>query len=313
MIDQEKFNGLVQLFETARDEQGHPLNMHYLLVRQGEAEFLHRFGGRSEPSDIRSLSKTVMALLTGIVAATHEDFDDEMPVWPILERVGSLTNRDNLDRLQQVKVKHLLNHTIGFDQLLLMRDDIVGVDPFTYVDHVINAPIVHEPGQHYLYSNAGYYLLAVVLQEFLAEDLHDYADRVLFSPVGIEKPRWERYGNYVAGATRLWMHPQDLGKLGRLFLDDGAGIVPPEWLERLRRPTVLTPGVDTPTNPYFRRHAYANGLWLGARDGIYFGHGTDGQTLAMVPAQDAVVVTTAHQVDVTRLEEIVDQVILELH
>lgn len=312
MIDEQKFNHFVELFEAARDQQGNPLNMHYLLVQQGDVEFVHRFKGRTDPSDIRSLSKTVMALLTGIVTETHADFDDEMPVWPILERVSTLTNTDNLERLLRVKVKHLLNHTIGYDQLLLMRGDIAGLDPFSYVDHVINAPIVHEPGEHYLYSNAGFYLLSVVLQEYLGEDLYAYADRVLFTPLGIDKPKWERYGNYVAGATRLWLQPEELRSIGRLFLDDGAGIGSPQWLERLRRPTVLTPGVDTPTNEYFRRHAYANGLWLGERDGIYFGHGTDGQTLAMVPRHDAVVVTTAHQVDVVRLEEIVDALIREL-
>lgn len=312
MIDERGFNHFVKLFETARDQQGNPLNMHYLLVQQGDVEFVHRFQGRTEPSDIRSLSKTVMALLTGIVTETHPGFDDEMPVWPILERVSTLTNQDNLERLQRVKVKHLLNHTIGYDQLLLMRGDIAGLDPFSYVDHVINTPIVHEPGEHYLYSNAGFYLLSVVLQEFLGEDLYAFADRVLFTPLGINKPKWERYGNYVAGATRLWLQPEELRSIGRLFLDEGAGIVSPQWLERLRRPTVLTPDVDTPTNEYFRRYAYANGLWLGEKDGIYFGHGTDGQTLAMVPEHDAVVVTTAHQVDVVRLEEIVDELIRDL-
>lgn len=312
MINQEKFDSFVTLFETARDGQGNPLTMHSLLVNQAGTEFVHRFNGRTEPSDIRSLCKTIMSLVAGIVAQSHDDFDEEMPVWPIIERVGTLTNTDNLERWQQVKVKHLLNHTIGFDQLLMMRGDIIGLDPMTYVDHIINTPIVHEPGRHYLYSNAGFYLLAVLLQEYLGEDLYEYIDRVLFVPLGIQRPRWERYGNYIAGATRLWLQPEDLRQVGRLFLEDGAGIVSPQWLERLRRPTTLTPGVDTATNPLFRRHAYAHGLWLGERDGIYFGHGTDGQTLAMVPEHDAVVVTLAEQVDVTRLEEIVDLLIADL-
>lgn len=296
MIDQEKFQRFTELFESARDGQGQPLNMHYLLVRQGDQEFVHRFNGRQKPSDIRSLCKTIMSLIAGIVAESHDDFDEEMLVWPILERVASLTNLDNLPRLQQVKVKHLLNHTIGFDQLLMMRGDIVDLDPADYVNHVVNTPIVHDPGVHYLYSNAGFYLLSVVLQEYLGEDLYDYANRVLFAPLGIINPTWERYGNYVAGATRLWLQPEDLRQIGKVLLEDGAGIVSAQWLERLRQVTALTPGVDTPTNPHFRRHAYAHGLWLGAKDGIYFGHGTDGQTLAIVPQQQAIVVTTAHQV-----------------
>ncbi|WP_394262503.1 hypothetical protein [Trueperella sp.] len=67
------------------------------------------------------------------------------------------------------------------------------------------------------------------------------------------------------------------------------------------------------TPPAFRRWAYGSSLWLSNKNGIFFGHGTDGQSLAIVPDRDAVVVTTAHQVDVTRLEELVDKAIALLY
>lgn len=312
-MDQATFDNAVKAFETAKDSKSNSLNMHYLLVKQDDQEYLHRFNNRQEPSDIRSLSKTVMSLMTGIVIESHDDFDIETPVWPILQTVSTLTNTDNSARLEKLRVKHLLNHTIGFDKVLMMRDDIVDLDEHAYIDYIINTPIVYEPGEHYLYSNAGFYLLGVVLQEYLGEDLHEWADREFFSRLGIGHRTWQRYGNYLAAATRLWLYPEDLLKIGELFLNDGQGLVSKQWLERLRQPTTLTPGVDTPTNPYFRRYAYANGLWLGAINGIYFGHGTDGQTLAMIPDRNAVVVTTAHQVDVVRLEEIVDQIIAAMY
>lgn len=308
-MDQSTFDKVVELFESARDANSEPLNMHYLLVKQDGQEFFHRFAGRQDPSDIRSLSKTVMSLVCGIVAETHEGFGLDTPVWPILQSISDLTNTANQQYLDKLRIRHLLNHTIGFDKVLLMRDDIADLDPFTYVDHIINAPIVHEPGEYYLYSNAGFYLLGALLQEYLGRDLLGYTDEVLFSPLGITEFRWEKYGNYLAAATRLWLYPHDLLKIGELLLNDGQGIVPKQWIEQLKQPTTLTPGVDTPSNQYFRRYAYASGLWLGAEHGIYFGHGTDGQTLAIVPEKNAVVVTTAHQVDVVRLEELVNMII----
>lgn len=311
-MDQETFDAAVRSFETATDRHSNPLDMHYLLVKQGDTELLHRFGDRRAPSDVRSISKTVMALLAGLVIADRGDIDEETPVWPVLRRVSTLENRANAERLEGVKLKHLLNHTVGFDDVLLMRDDIQGVDPSTFVDHVVNTPIVHEPGEHYLYSNAGYYLLSVVLQEHLGEDLLAYADRALFGRLGIVDYRWERYARYLAGATRLWLHPQDLLKVGELLLHGGRGLVAEGWIERLKQVTASTPEVDTPTHRYFRRRAYANGLWLGGR-GVFFGHGTDGQTLAVVPDKEAVVLTTAHQRDVTRLEELVDETIAALY
>lgn len=312
-MDQQIFDRAVHDFENAKDKHGDPLNMHYLLVKQGDNEFFHRFNDRRDPSDIRSLSKTVMALIAGTVAETRDDFDENTFVWPIIEPVAHLTNLANLPNLNKLQVKHLLNHTIGFDQVLLMRGDIAGVDPFTYVDHIVNAPIVHEPGEHYLYSNAGFYLLGVLLQELLGEDLLAYADRVLFARLGITDYRWEKYGDYLAAATRLWLYPHDLLKIGEVLLNGGQGIVSPQWIERMKQFTAYTPEVDTPTNPYFRRYAYGSSLWLGEMKGIFFGHGTDGQTLAIVPEKQAIVLTTAHQVDVTRLEEIVDQLIADIY
>ncbi|MBM9432637.1 serine hydrolase domain-containing protein [Flaviflexus equikiangi] len=302
-----EFDGLVDLFESARDRNGDRLAMHYLAVKQGEREFCHAFGDRTEPSDIRSISKTVMAILLGTV--NDSTFTEDTPLWPILEPLCVLSNEENRERLSRVKVKHLLNHTIGFDRALMMRDDIIDLDPADYISHIVNTPIVHEPGTHYLYSNAGFYLLSVVLQEVLGEDLKEYADRVLFRPLGIEQPEWERYGDYLAGATRLWLYPRDLIAIGEVLLHGGRGIVSADWIERMKQFTAFTPSADTPTNPYFRRWAYGSSLWLGKRDGIYFGHGTDGQSLVIVPQRQAIIVTLAHQRDVRRLEELVDKAI----
>lgn len=312
-MDKQQFDGLVDLFESATDGDGNSLNMHYLLVKQGEQEFFHAFNGRTEPSDIRSISKTVMAIVLGTIVASRDDIDEDTPVWPLLEPLCTLTNEENREKLERVKVKHLLNHTIGYDHVLMMRGDIQDLDPSEYIDYIVNAQIVYEPGDHYLYSNAGFYLLSVILQELLGEDLQDYADRVLFGPLGITEYTWERYGKYLAGATRLWLSAHDLLKIGELLLHGGKGIVSPAWIERMKQFTDFTPDVDTPTNPLFRRWAYGSSLWLSNRNGIFFGHGTDGQTLLIVPDRDAIIVTTAHQVDVVRLEELVEKAVSLLY
>src|SRR5690625_5205387 len=85
-----------------------------------------------------------------------------------------------------------------------MRDDITHLDPFAYLHYIVNYPIVYEPGEYYLYSNAGFYLLGVVLQEFLQEDLLIFIKRELLDPLGVKNFKWEKYGDYIAGATRLW-------------------------------------------------------------------------------------------------------------
>ncbi len=262
---------------------------------------------------------------------------------------------ENLERWKRVRVKHLISHTTGFDQVLMMRGDIKDMDPASYLSYVAASPLKHEPGSHYLYSNAGFYLLSAFLELYLESrglgSLEDYSRDAFFTPLGIKDWSWEKYGDYLAGATRLWLNPEDLGKIGRLLLAGGriehdidgdiegdtdcdiegdvdgdtacdieAGIeidigggnarqlVPRAWVEHMRTPTTLTPAVETVTNDRFRRHAYGAGMWVGAKEDIFFGHGTGGQTLLVLPRVGAVVVTLADQGDVRALEEVVEEV-----
>jgi len=317
-MDKRDFDEIVNMFNTVKDSQGNNLNMHYLLISVNDNVFLHRFNDRKTYSDIRSISKTVLTLVTGIVRdlsakGHYPHFDENTYIYPIIKNVIHLNNEKNLPYLKKVKVKHLLTHTVGYDKVLLMRDDIAEMDPFTYLDYVVNEPIVYEPGEHYLYSNAGFYLLSVVLQEFLKEDLLAFTDRHLFKKLNIENYKWEKYGNYLAGATRLWLLPEDLLKIGKVLMDcglyNGKRIIQKDWIEKILVPTARTEDVDTP-NAVFRRYAYAHGLWL-AKENIFFGHGTDGQILAIIPEKKSIIITLAEQKDIAPIERIVDFIIRE--
>lgn len=312
-MNKKDFSEIVNLFNTVKDSNGEKLNMHSVLIKTKDNLFLHRFNNRKKASDIRSISKTVLTLVTGIVKDSYSCFDEDTYIWPIIKDVVNLNNQKNLSYLKKIQLKHLLTHTMGYDKILLMRNDISEMDPFTYLDYMINVPLVHEPGNYYLYSNAGFYMLSVVLQEFLGEDLLKFIDKKLFKKLKIKNFKWEKYGNYLAGATRLWLLPEDLLKIGKILLNHGKyknqKIVSRDWIQKITQPTTRTKAVDTP-NAVFRRYAYGSGLWL-AKENIFFGHGTDGQTLAIIPDQKAIVVTLAEQKDVKALEEIVDYIIKE--
>lgn len=317
-MKQNTFNEIVKTFETTKDRRGEFLNMHYLLIHQDDQTFKHSFNNHRTPSDIRSISKTVLTLIAGIVSdlagkGKYPEFNEETYIYPIIENKVNLVNLDNLDKLKKIKVKHLVNHTIGYDKVLLMRGDIKDMDPFSYLDYVINEPIKYNPGEHYLYSNAGFYLLSVVLEEFLQENLLTFIDRYLFSKLDITNFEWEKYGDYLAGATRLRLLPEDLIKIGQVIMNDGfyqnQVIVSTDWIEFMRSHSIYTPNRDTP-EAVFRRYAYAHGMWL-AKKKIFFGHGTDGQTLVMIPEKNAIIITLAHQDDMTELEKLIDTIITE--
>lgn len=317
-MEQARFNEMVKLFEQATDRKKQPLNMHYLLIKKNKQTFMHAFDGKEGPSDIRSISKTVLTIFLGVLirlgeASKYPKINEDTYIYPIIQGAIQLTNTGNLEQLKKVQIKHLLTHSVGFDRVLLMRDDIKEMDPFQYVDYIVNSPIVHEPGTQYLYSNAGFYLLAVTLQELLQENLLQVMDREFFNPLGITDYKWEMYGKYIAGATRLWLLPEDLLKIGELLLAEGRlegrDYFTKAWLKKMRTPRFYTEKVDTP-GATFRRHAYGYGIWLPKED-FYFGHGTDGQMLAVLPEKELIVLTLADQRDLRPIERLIDQIITE--
>ena len=315
-MNEDIFEEIANKFRNTKDQNGEILKMDYLLIMQNDQVFNQKFKKENTPSDIRSISKTVMTMVTGIVIdlskkRKYPEFNYETSVYPILKKIFRLRNTENIEKLKKLKVKHLLNHTIGFDHVLMMRDDIINRDPFTYVDYILNEPIKYNPGEHYLYSNAGFYLLSALLQEFLQEDLLKFIDRHLFNPLDIKNYKWEKYGNYLAGATRLWMLPQDLLKIGQVLLTNGMydseRIISENHIKKMLISTHLTPKLDTPGSLY-TRHSYASGIWL-SDNSIFFGHGTDGQCLVMIPEKNAIIITLARQNKVRELEGLVNEII----
>ena len=315
-MNKDIFEEIANKFRNTKDQNGEILKIDYLLIMQNDQVFNQKFKKENTPSDIRSISKTVMTMVTGIVIdlskkRKYPEFNYETSVYPILKKIFRLRNTENIEKLKKLKVKHLLNHTIGFDHVLMMRDDIINRDPFTYVDYILNEPIKYNPGEHYLYSNAGFYLLSALLQEFLQEDLLKFIDRHLFNPLDIKNYKWEKYGNYLAGATRLWLLPQDLLKIGQVLLTNGMygseRIITENQIKKMLISTHLTPKLDTPGSLY-TRHSYASGIWL-SDNSIFFGHGTDGQCLVMIPEKNAIIITLARQNKVRELEGLVNEII----
>lgn len=315
-MNQDKFNDIVHMLMKEKDRYGDPLHVHDLLVQNRGDCFVHHFNGEAQKRDIRSISKTVMTLVLGIVIRLAEEgkypeISEETYIYPLIKDVIHLENKANEALLKRVKIKHLLTHTIGYADVLLMRDDIAHLDPFEYVNYIANYPIKHEPGEYYLYSNAGFYLLSVVLQEFLQEDLLTFVKRELFNPLGISDFKWEKYGHYLAGATRLWLLSEDLCKIGELFLHQGKAngkqLMTADWMQKMLTINHFTADVDT-ARASFRRYAYGYGIWL-AKEPFYFGHGTDGQTLTMLPDKEMVIITLADQADMKPIERVINKVI----
>lgn len=314
------FQNIVEDFKRKKDKNKQAIHIHHLAIKQGDKSFIHSFTEENKAQDIRSISKSILTVVLGIVikqaqGGRYPKIDEDSLIYHILKNTIQVTNQDNLAKLKRIKIKHLLTHTIGYEDILLMRGDIQSQDPYSLLNYTINYPILHEPGKHYLYSNAGFYLLSVLLEEFLQEDLMTFIKRELFQPLGISSAHWEKYGNYLAGATRLWLTPQDLLAFGDLLINKGQvdhrQIVSQDWIEKMIQPYIHTKDVDN-KGAIFRRHAYGYGIWLPKDPDFYFAHGTDGQILVLLPKKRTIILTQAEQEDITAIEELINDVITSL-
>ena len=244
--------------------------------------------------DVRSISKTILAIACGIlIEKSNYDFNEESLIYPMIKDKINLTNKKNLRYLKQVKVKHLLTHTTGYRDLLLFSKDIRNNDTENLLDYVINYPIYYKPGNYFLYSNAGYYLLAATMQEYLEYDLFDFIKTNLLEKLEINNASWERYGDYIAGATKIHLSADAMLSIGKLLLNKGKfkgkEIISNSWIEKMIKPLFKNPNENK--RKFLSEDSYGYGIWI-SDNGVIFASGTGGQLIVLLQKLGTIIVTT---------------------
>ena len=97
------------------------LNIDSIIVTRGNERFEHFFTNDDEGS-IRSISKTVSCLGAGkaIEKGLYSLDTDILPFFDL----SKITNARNIPYLKKMKIRHLLNLTIGQDKGLMFSKDI---------------------------------------------------------------------------------------------------------------------------------------------------------------------------------------------
>ena len=159
-----------------------------------------------------SMAKSVTALVF-MRAMTQRLISPEDPL-------GSLITE--ADRAHgAITMRNLLTMTSGLRWNGFRDYDIFMPDRLR---EALTVPIDKPRGEYYEYSQSGPALLAESVQRAVGEDFQAYAQRELFSPLGIEPGSWS-WGRDQAGHTQgffdLKMTPDDYGRLGELLRRGG--------------------------------------------------------------------------------------------
>ncbi|MBK9043196.1 MAG: serine hydrolase [Saprospiraceae bacterium] len=309
-MDKYIFESVVKKMQKARDKEGNSLNMDSIMISQGADVFKHKFKNEEALNDLRSISKPIIGLSLGIamdegLTLRGEPLTLNTKILPFFQEKIKFTNESNIAKWQRVTLRHVLTHTIGFAEGLLFSKDIKERDPFTLLDYVFNYDITHEPGECFVYSNVGPYILSALIQEELGLNLSDWVNSKFFEKIGIKKYEWKNYGNYCAGATGLRISHDDLHKVGQILVGggifEGKQLVPKYWVEAMTKLQVFTPTMYDEKR-VFPKYGYGFYIYI-CKNGNYYIDGTDGQYLIVLKDKGILITTFGHQPDMKPITE----------
>ena len=270
-----------------RDEAAALGQLHALVVSRSGREILAtapRGPGLDRPANVKSVSKTILALMTGIAIERGVLEGPDQRVLPLLDRAPTGDARDSLTVGHLLSMRTGLESTSGpgYGAWIASRD---------WVDYVMTRDLVGRPGGRFIYSTGPWHVLGAALSRAAGADLHDLASDWLAAPLGIEIPPWVRdpQGRRLGG-NEMALSPRALIRIGETVLADGAWggtqVVPASWIATSWEPRARSP---------WSGDAYGYGWFLtrfGGHDAAY-ARGYGGQVLAVVPGLDLAVAITS--------------------
>jgi CubicO group peptidase (beta-lactamase class C family) len=217
---------------------------------------------REMKHDIRSITKSVISALVGIAVDSGAIRSLDAPLLDYFPEYADL----QVPERRQITLRHALTMTTGFDwnEDVSYRDpknDETAMewsaDPLRYV---LSRPIVAPAGTSWRYDGGTTQLLGAVVQRATKQPLADYAQAVLFEPLGINDVEWlGRLAGLPSAASGLRLRPRDLAKFGSLYLHggqwNGHQVVPRGWIEESTRRRLTLPRQSDRGYAYLWWHA----------------------------------------------------------
>ncbi len=230
-----------------------------------------RGGGLSDPANIKSCSKSLVALLLGTCLDRGE--------------IGSIQ-----DRLRDVAPKLVPSDADGRVAGLTMENLVTlsaGLEPTSgaeygawvsspnWVADALSRPMIAEPGTRMIYSTGTTHILGAVLSEVTGKSLLELARERLGEPLGFDVSPWiaDPQGFYLGG-NEMSITPEAMLKVALMMRDggifDGETIIPSGWIRSSKQPRVRSPYSGM-------RYGYG---WFVTDSGYVLARGYGGQIIA---------------------------------
>ncbi len=277
----------------AEAERIRPLSS-LVVWHRGEMVVERYYGGMhaDRTTNIKSASKTLLSPLVGI--ALRDSLIESVDV-PLRQLVPDLYARldaspNDDPRKDAIRVRDLMDMSSGLETTSFRNYGAWAASPDWGWDQ-LRRPMECEPGRCYQYSTGVTHLLGIALAEAADRDLRSWAREVLFQPLDIALPSWDRSPRgYYLGGNNMALRPRDLLKIGVLYLNDGVWdgrrLLPAGWVEASWQPRFRSP---------WNGMGYG-GLWWASDWGgerVFSAWGYGGQFLVVVPRLELAAVATS--------------------
>ncbi|GBC83113.1 Penicillin-binding protein 4* [bacterium HR10] len=168
------------------------------IIQNGRLVYARGYGMANLEHGIPITPRTVFD-----IASTSKQFTAASLL--LLEQQGKLSLDDDVRRFvpelpdygRPITLRHLLHHTSGLrDYLTLMALAGIRFDGVTTEEDALRLIVRQKglnfpPGEDYLYSNSGYFLLSVIVKRASGKSLREFAEEHIFRPLGMTSTQFQ--------------------------------------------------------------------------------------------------------------------------
>lgn len=293
----------IKLFLQELDNRGYQMNA-FLMLRHGKivAEVAKYPVLLEDKRLVYSSSKSFTGTAIGIaVKEGLLDIEDK-----VLSFFQEYEDMELDDRVRRLTVKNLLTMSTGhgFDSIGAMCNG-----DSDWVKTFLTREMTYEPGEKFVYDSGGTYMLSEIISRVTGMPMVEYLKEKLFKPLHIMDVMWDFHGNVNTGGWGVLIAPEDLAKLGMLYLQKGifeeTQILTKEWVDEATRGQIPTEAV----NSGGWSKAYGYQIWKN-NENSFRTDGAFGQLCMVFPEEDMVVVTTAEEVNPARMYALIEKYLL---
>ncbi len=261
--------------------------LHSIQVRRGPDVVFSaapRGPGLDRPANIKSCSKSVVALLLG---AAIDRGDVPSVTAPLAEVAPGLLPPNATPGAGDITLEDLVTLRAGLERTSGPNYGAWVSSP-NWVANALTRPMIAAPGGRMLYSTGSTHVLGAALAEATGQSLLAQARQRLGDPLGIEIPPWTRDPQgYYLGGNDMALRPTAMLRIAALMRDGGeiAGtrVVSRAWIE-----ASVTPRARSPWSGL----SYGYG-WFLSPSGYILGRGYGGQIIAAHPRRNLAVAITS--------------------